>query len=349
MGFQDLAGDPHGPAPHRQGADLRAVPEGRGEILAATDMTRPGALSGPLGGHLAMLAFSGLVAGSFALGGRIANEVDPAAFNAMRFTLSTGVVAGIVLVRGGVAKGTFRAPWRYLVLGGLYAAYFVAMFEGLKTAPPVSSAAVFTLTPVMSAVFGWFMLRQVTTPRIALALAIGAAGALWVIFRADIDALIAFEIGRGEAIFFLGCIAHAAYTPAVRLLNRGEPILGFTLGTLTAATLILMVWGAPGLVSFDFAGARPLVWVTMFYTAFMATSVTVLLLQFAAMRLPSSKVMAYTYLVPSWVALWMIALGDGVPPVLILAGVALTVVALVLLLKDEPAHRPAAAPGHAGR
>jgi drug/metabolite transporter (DMT)-like permease len=42
------------------------------------------------------------------------------------------------------------------------------MFEGLKTAPPVSAAAVFTLTPVMSGIFGWVLLRQGVTPRIAL-------------------------------------------------------------------------------------------------------------------------------------------------------------------------------------
>lgn len=33
-------------------------------------------------GHLAMLTFSALVAGSFSLGGQVANEIDPAALNA---------------------------------------------------------------------------------------------------------------------------------------------------------------------------------------------------------------------------------------------------------------------------
>ncbi len=53
------------------------------------------------------------------------------------------------------------------------------------------------------------------------------------------------------------------------------------------------------------------------------------------MRLPSAKVMAYTYLTPSWVILWEIALGKGAPTGLILIGIALTVVALLLLLRDE--------------
>ena len=157
---------------------------------------------------------------SWAVGGRGAAEIDPATFNAVRFCLAAGAIGTLVMVRGGIARTALVAPWRYLLLGGLYGAYFVAMFEGLKTAPPVSSAAVFTLTPVMAAGFGYILLRQRLTLWMSVALAIGAAGALWVIFRADLAALLAFELGPGEAIFFWGCVAHAAYAPAVRWLNR---------------------------------------------------------------------------------------------------------------------------------
>jgi drug/metabolite transporter (DMT)-like permease len=204
----------------------------------------------------------------------------------------------------------------------------------LKTAPPVSASAVFTLTPVMSAVFGLVLLRQGVSARIALALAVGAAGAIWVIFRADWAAIRAFEIGPGEAIFFWGCMAHAAYTPLVRFLNRGEPILAFSFLTLAACAAILLIWGGGKIVATDWAGLRPLVWVTLIYVALIASSTTVFLVQYAAMRLPSSKVMAYTYLTPSWVLIWELALGQPVPPVMVLAGVGLSFGALALLLRD---------------
>ena len=281
-----------------------------------------------------MLAFSALIAGSFSLGGQVANEIAPAALNAVRFVLAAAVIWGVLAVRGGLPRGALAAPWRYAVLGGLFAVYFVTMFEGLKTAPPVSAAAVFTLTPVMSAGFGWLLLRQRMGGRIALALGLGAAGAIWVIFRADWAAIRAFEIGPGEAIFFWGCVAHAAYTPLVRRLNRGEPVLAFTFLTLLGCAAILVVWGAGDILATDWAGLRPLVWVTLLYTAVIASSTTVLLVQYASLRLPASKVMAYTYLTPSWVLLWELALGEPVPPVLVLAGVGLSVSALALLLKD---------------
>ncbi|EPX79565.1 Integral membrane protein [Salipiger mucosus DSM 16094] len=282
-----------------------------------------------------MLGFSALVAGSFSLGSMAAPSIAPTALNAVRFVLALAVLGTVAAASGKITRASMQAPWRYLVLGGLMIAYFVLMFAGLETAEPVPMAAVFTLTPPMAALFGWWIVRQRTTPRMALALGIGAAGALWVIFRADLSDLLAFAPGRGEAIYFWGCAAHALYAPMVRRLNRGEPALVYTLWTMVAGTVLLLVWAWPELRATDWAALPPIVWITIVYTALAATAATFVLLQFAALRLPSAKVMAYTYLVPSWVILWEIALGRGTPPALVLAGVGATVVSLALLLKPE--------------
>jgi drug/metabolite transporter (DMT)-like permease len=285
-------------------------------------------------GHLAMLAFSALVAGAFSLGVLAAPFVDPGALSALRFALA-GLLVGIAaLVTTGLPRSAWVAPWRYLVLGGLLASYFVLMFEGLKTAQPVSAAAVFTLTPVMAAGFGWLFLRQRVTARMALALAIGAAGAVWVIFRADLSALLNVHIGPGEAIYFWGCIAHAAYTPLVRRLNRGEPAVVFTFGMMVAGTCLLTLWSWPAIRATDWAALPGIVWVTLVYIAVAASAMTFVLLQYATLRLPAAKVMAYTYLVPSWVILWEIGLHGTLPASLVLIGVAMTGLALWLLLKD---------------
>ncbi|MFP4275461.1 MAG: DMT family transporter [Paracoccaceae bacterium] len=291
-------------------------------------------------GHLAMLLFSLLVAGSFSLGGMVANEIAPSALNAIRFFIAACVIGAVVAATGTFTRKALQAPWRYLLLGGLFAAYFVLMFEGLKTAHPVSAAAVFTLTPLMAAGFGWVLLRQVTTPRMAGALAIGAAGALWVIFRADWRALLQFQMGQGEIVYLWGCAAHALYTPMVRRLNRGEPAVVFTLGMLISGAVLLTAWGWQDIRATDWAALPPIVWITLFYLALFASAATFVLLQYATLRLPSAKVMAYTYLTPSWVLLWELALGNGAPPPLVLAGLVLTVVALAMLLKDEEAAAP---------
>ena len=298
------------------------------------------ALAEPARGHLAMLAFSALVAGSFSLGAMTADQIAPVAVTAARFIIAIAVIGGFALATTGIPRSALAAPWRYLVLGLLFGLYFVLMFEGLKTAPAVSAAAVFTLTPVLSAGFGWLLLRQVTTPRMAAALALGAGGALWVIFRADLAAFLRFEVGQGEAVYFWGCVAHAAYTPMVRRLNRGESAVVFSLGMMVAALLLVSAWGWREIAETPWAELPPLVWGTLVYLGLFASAATFVLLQYASLRLPSAKVMAYTYLTPSWVILWEVGLGHGAPPGLVVVGVAMTAVALVLLLKDEGA-RPA--------
>lgn len=292
-------------------------------------------MSPALQGHAAMFLFSALVAGSFSLGAQVANDIAPIALNAIRFWIAAAVVGVAVALTTNVPATAWQAPWRYVVLGGLFGTYFVLMFEGLKTAAPVSAAAVFTLTPVIAAAFGWMLLRQVTTTRMAIALAIGACGALWVIFRADISALLAFSVGRGEAIYFIGVICHAIYTPMVRKLNRGEPALIFTFGTLVGGGVVLTAFGWNEIIATEWADLPGLVWIAVVYLSIFASAASVWLLQLATLRLPSAKVMAYTYLVPSWVICWEVAQDRGAPPWLVMGGVALTILALALLLRDE--------------
>lgn len=285
-------------------------------------------------GHLAMLCFSALVAGSFALGGLVANDLAPPALNAVRFFFAACLIGVLVAATGGIPRAALHAPWRYLVLGGLFVTYFVLMFEGLKTAPPVSTAAVFTLTPALTALFGWLLLRQVTTPSIAAALAVGGLGALWVIFRADFGAFLAFDVGRGELIYFVGCIFHAALTPALKLFNRGEPPLVYTLLFMSGGLVLLVIWGWAPLMAAEWGALPGRVWWVLAYLAVFSSAASFFLLQFGAQVLPSSKVMAYSYLTPSWVILWELVLGHGVPPSLILVGVALSALALAMLFRE---------------
>ena len=282
-----------------------------------------------------MLAFSALVAGSFSLGALAAPLIDPAALTVPRFALAGALVGAAAFASGKVNRAALVAPWRYLLLGGLLAIYFVLMFEGLKTAHAVPAAAVFTLTPLMAAGFGWLTLRQRLTARMGAALALGALGAAWVIFRGDLGAALRLEIGRGEVIYFFGCVAHALYAPLVRKLNRGEPAITFTFLMMVAGFALLTAYGGRAVLDTNWAALPAIVWICLVYVAVAASALTFVALQFASLRLPAAKVMAYTYLVPSWVILWEIALGRPLPPALTLPGVGLTGLALLLLLKNE--------------
>ncbi len=287
-------------------------------------------------GHLAMLGFALVISGSFSLGGRAAGLIAPEALNAVRFAIGAGALAGAAMLGPGLRRAHLAAPWRYPLLGGLLAVYFILMFVALRIADPVSTGAVFTLTPILSAGFGWLLLRQGASPRVLFALALGAAGAVWVIFDGDVSRLMGLEVGRGEAIFFVGVACHALYTPMVRKLNHGEPAVAFSFWTVGACFALILGYAlATGALRETEWGALPgLVWGAIIYLALGATALTFFLLQFAALRLPAGKVMAYGYLVPSFVALWEgIFAGTWAPPA-VWAGIAVTIAAMLLLLKE---------------
>jgi len=55
-------------------------------------------------GHAAMLLFSALVAGSFSLGAQVADELAPAALNAVRFAIAAVVIGAAVWATGGAPR-----------------------------------------------------------------------------------------------------------------------------------------------------------------------------------------------------------------------------------------------------
>ncbi len=292
-------------------------------------------ISQALQGHLAMLTFSALAAGAFSLGALVANDIAPLALTALRFSLGTLLVAVVLTATGRAHQMRLVAPWRFLLLGSIFSTYFVLMFVALKTGGPVSLAAIFTLTPIMAAGFALPILRQGTTAWVMGALLVGAVGALWVIFDADFNALRAFDLGWSEAIFFIGCLMHALYVPLLRRLNRGEGTLVTTFGVLCGGAIFLLVISFQEMLATDWGALPARVWLVLLYLMVFATATTFSLVSFASMRLPSSKVLAYTYLIPSWVILWELVLGHAAPPLLVLGGVGLTLVALVMLLRGD--------------
>lgn len=290
-----------------------------------------------------MLAFSAAVSGSFSLGSLIANDIAPAALTSVRFLLASLVLAVLVVVvpgqgrggRNGFDRADFAAPWRYVVLAALYGGYFVLMFEGLKTADPVAAGAVFTLTPLMAAAFAWPLLAQGLSRTNGVALAIGACGAVWVIFRGNVQALLGFEIGTGEAIYFIACFLHAAYAPLLKKLNHGESAMVTACLVTLVGFLLVGVYGWRDILATDWGALPVMVWIGLAYLVILATAFASSAIQYAAQRLPSSKVMAYTYLTPVWVIGWEAALRHGIPGSVVVPGIGLIIVALLILLRAD--------------
>jgi len=291
-----------------------------------------------LRGHGAMLLFAALISVSFTLGDLAAPHIEPSVLTTARFALAAVIMGALAAPQVKPEHG--KAAWRYLLLGGLLASYFILMFEALRLTDPVSTGAIFTLTPIMSAVFGYILMRQITTPVMAVSLFLAGAGAIWVIFRADIQAILGLELGPGEQIFIIGCAAHALYAPLGRRLHQGEPLVVYVFFGICGGLIVALLFGLRDVIATNWAALPGIAWAALLYLATMATATTFFLVQYATLRLPAAKVMAYGYLVPVFVILWEGLLGHGWVQPVVWLGAAATVGAMLILLREGPQISP---------
>ncbi len=287
-----------------------------------------------LKGHLAMALFALLIAVSFSIGHRAAQHIGPGALNAVRFFFGMIIMGMIAHVSAPAGLSVFRPRriWRFLVLGALMGVYFITMFMALETTDPVSTGAVFTLMPLMSAGFAFLFLRQTSSLIVLASLMTAAVGAVWVIFRGDAAAIAAFEVGRGEAIFFFGVMGHAAYAPLVKKFNRGEPVTAFTFWTLAGTWGCITIVALPEIFLTSWLSMPPIVWITIAYLAVFTTAGTFFLLQYAAMRIPAGKAIAYGYLTPVFIIMMEGVAGFGWVSLSVLIGAVVIVIGLVILI-----------------
>lgn len=287
--------------------------------------------------HLAMLLFAALIAGSFTFGALTVPYISAVPLNALRFMLAAALMGAFAF---GVARQKFTwpaAPWRFGINGFLTAVYFVSMFIALTMTQPVATSAVYTLVPLMTAVTAYFIVGQRSGPAVLVSLLLAGAGAIWVIFRGDLDALLRFDIGQGELIYLIGCIAYAIYTPLLRRFNRGEPALVLSFWTMAATAAWIVLYGLPEILATDWLHLDPLVWWIALYLAVGPTAICFFLIQFASVHLPAAKVIAYGYLVPAFVIVLEGLAGHGWASLSVGAGAMVTVLGLVVLamLRDR--------------
>jgi drug/metabolite transporter (DMT)-like permease len=104
---------------------------------------------------------------------------------------------------------------------------------------------------------------------------------------------------------------------------------------LVAGSILLGVMSWQEIVATDWRALAPVIWITIGYLTVFSTAASFFMLQYATLRLPSAKVMAYSYLTPAWVMLWEIGFGSLLPPAPVLLGIGATVIALLMLLRNE--------------
>jgi len=284
----------------------------------------------PLVIHLLMLLCATLVSTSFTVGAAIAGDLDPAVLTLVRFVTAGIILAPIVKLRTGL-----QFSWSFLgrctIISGCLVIFFWCMFLALRYTTALNTSVIFTLVPSMSGIYAMILVRERLPGAQLAALAVGMIGAIWVIFRGDLDLLLAMHWNKGDLIFLAGCVCMGLYTPLIKMLHRSESMLAMTLWVLVTGSCWLLLLSGWKLLAVDWGNVAAKTWAGILYLSIFTTVITFFLTQFCVPYIGPTRAMAYSYLYPGLVLIIDLLLGHGLPPVAVLPGVAIVLLAMVVL------------------
>jgi len=289
--------------------------------------------------HLLMLVTASLVSTSFTVGKAIAAGLDPVILTLIRFLLAALLFFPYVRYRFVIKKPSGRDLGRYSLISGALVMFFWLMFDALRSTTALNTSVIFTLVPGISGMYSAILLRERLGRYRILALGLAMTGAIWVIFQGELGRLLALQLGRGDLIFFVGCLFMAAYTPLVRLLHRGESMVVMTFWVLVTGCFWLLLLGLPRMFHVQWHEVTMLTWAGVVYLAVFCTIITFFLTHYMTVRLGPTRVMAYSYLYPPLVVLIDWLFGKGLPPLRTMAGVLIIVPAMIIVQRGVSLNR----------
>ncbi len=285
--------------------------------------------------HGLMLLATVLIATSFPVGAAITHGLDSVVLTLLRFSLAALVFAPIVAWRCGLPWPGWRDLARYSVISACLVGFFWGMFAALRFTSVLNTATIFTLTPAITAAVSAVLLRERLGRAARVALPVGMVGALWVIFRGDMGALLAMNLGLGDAIFLAACIAMGCYSPLLKLLHRGEPMARVTFWTLVTGAGWLFLLSAGRLGAVGWTTVPVAVYGGIAYLAVFTTLITFFIFQRSVAVIGPTRVMSYTYLNPVLVLLIGLGFGEPLPALTTYPGLVLIVGATFILQRAQ--------------
>lgn len=272
---------------------------------------KPSKLNNPvLQGHFYILLATILIGGSFIAVENLAGLIDPFSLILLRFLVSAIILAPFVLVSKKNRAMIIPSLGRGAILSSFYAGFFVLQLIALETTTALNTGALYTLTPLLTALLSIFFFKDKISLRQYLIFFIAAISTCGVIFKGSLDLLLSFSLNNGDLVFFASMFLMAFYSIFLKTLQRDEKpivmVFSILLGGSFWMAIILLIFDIPlnwHLVKGEFA-------VNIAYLIVMTTLFTLYLYQKATTVLNPKIIMSYTYINPAVVAILVSVLSD---------------------------------------
>ena len=275
-----------------------------------------------------------LAASSFPVGAAITKELPPEILMFLRFLLAAALFAPFVLIKHGIKFPSRRALLNYNILSIPLVVFFWCMFESLRYTSILNTGALYTIVPAITAIFALLINREKTGRIRFLGLFLGTLGALWIVFRGNLDSFLRLEINYGDFIFLVGCVFLGLYNPLIKRIYQGEPMEVVTFWVLLSGSLWLLVVSFNSITDVHWISVRQNIYLGILYLSLFSTLITFFIINFSTVRIGATKVAAYGFLTPVFVIILSVFFGMEPFEMITIPGLLLIFAAMFLIQRD---------------
>lgn len=264
---------------------------------------------------LAALLWAWLMASSFIASAYITPYASSIATTGLRFTLALLVMSPVYFFVPRSNKcsviNVFKSPiltLRYLLISGSLVGFFIGLFTALKTTSSLNTSVMYTFVPLLGAMV-MLVFGQRTSCKHWLGYMMGSAGAISVLVFTR-EGQIIWHIG--DVIYFIACGLLALHIISVQHWARQVPAFegAYRIMLFGSAWLIpiTLFWGDLSNVVWQ----APTFWLLLVYLTLFTTLLTFVLQQFVIRYGGASRILAFSYTIPIWVAIYQATQSEAI-------------------------------------
>lgn len=256
---------------------------------------------------VAALIWAWLMASSFVVSAYVTSYASPLATTGLRFMMALVLMTPIYYWLPKPAEHSLRAVFqstsltlKYLLISATLVGFFIGLFSALKTTSSLNTSVMYTFVPLLGALL-MLCFGQRTSFKHWLGYMIGSAGAISVLVFTR-DGVLTWHVGDG--IYFIACGLLALHVISVQHWGRQVSAFAGAYRILFFGCLwllpITLLWGELAEVAWQ----SSTFWLLLLYLTLFTTLLTFVLQQVVIRSGGASRLLAFSYTVPIWVALY---------------------------------------------
>ena len=260
-----------------------------------------------------------LMASSFVVSGNMMAYASPIATAFFRFMLALLLMSAIQLIKMQLNKskrkevGTIgldrlfsgQQVWQYFVISGVLVGFFIGMFVALQSTTPLHTSVLYTLVPLMGVFVAKVWLGESASLIKVFGFALGSFGAVLVLLATQGNGPFVWH--KGDYIFLGASVLLAFHVVSIQKWGK-------TVGAFEGAFLIMLfgtiwllpiaiMWGDLSSVAWGELGF----WLNGLYLTVFTTLFTFMLQQILVRSVGANRILAASYTIPVWVALYLLS------------------------------------------